>query len=248
MQKYNERIYKHLKNNNLQMIKNTPQVENFNNQIESLKYLYDGPIFKGGIRNLAYCLPGNNVQSNQEEAITVDKDVEGGRIKRRGRPKRGGSIWDDISNFTKTAEPYAKTALEYAPYALPLLAAGIKKPKKKYSQNIEEIIENDQMNGCGIKKRGRGRPRKNQGGNFLDDAYNSVKNVSKQIYPYAKEIGKEIYPLAKDLAIEGIKSYVKKGSGLRKPTKRNLMVKQLMMKHNMTLPEASKYIKQHNLA
>jgi len=113
----------------------------------------------------------------------------------------------------------AKTAAPFAPL---LLAAGIRKPTKN----------------------GRGRPRNMQGGNFFDD-------IGRSVFPIAKEIGKELYPVAKEVAVpiakEALTSYMK-GSGIKKPTKRNLMVKELMLKHHMSLPEASKYIKEHNLA
>ena len=98
-----------------------------------------------------------------------------------------------------------------------------------------------------MKKRGRPKKHHDNGGNIFDDAYNGIKKVGNQISPYVREVGKELFPIAKDLAVEGIKSYVK-GKGLRKPTKRNLLIKDLMHKHKISLGEASKYIKQHNLA
>jgi hypothetical protein len=39
-----------------------------------------------------------------------------------------------------------------------------------------------------------------------------------------------------------------KGSALKKqPTRRNLMIRELMYKNNMLLPQASSYIKHHGL-
>ena len=102
------------------------------------------------------------------------------------------------------------------------------------------------MKGSGVKQKPkRGRPRKQQGGNFLDDAFKGIKSVGKEMYPIARDIA---VPIVKDVAKDAITSYMK-GSGMkRKPTKRNLMIKQLMQNNNMTLPQASKYIKEHNLA
>jgi hypothetical protein len=86
-------------------------------------------------------------------------------------------------------------------------------------------------------KKPRGRPRKNLNGG---DFFSSLRDIGNQIAPIAKEIA---VPVAK----EALTSYMK-GSGIKKPTRRNLMIKELMRKHpGLTLPEASKYIKEHNL-
>jgi hypothetical protein len=219
MQNYNEKVAKLLKQNELAMIKKMPKIEKFNNQIEKLNELQNYNVYKGGARRLTnYIQPGNTVSTYEPDTLAVD----GGNItkRHRGRPRKlhGGSVWDDIGTVAKTAAPF-----------LPLLlAAGIDKPK-------------------------RGRPRKTHGGNFFDDAFKGIKNVGKTVYPIAKDIGRELLPIAKDIAVplakDAITTYMK-GSGVskRQPTKRNIMIKQLMQKYNMSLPEASKYIKDHNLA
>ena len=139
---------------------------------------------------------------------------------------QGGNFFDDIgrSVFPIAKEIGKEVAVPIAKEALTsyMKGSGIRKPTKN----------------------GRGRPRNMQGGNFFDD-------IGRSVFPIGKEIGKELYPVAKEVAVpiakEALTSYMK-GSGIRKPTKRNLMVKELMLKHHMSLPEASKYIKEHNLA
>ena len=233
MQNYNEKVAKLLKQNELAMIKKMAKIGKFNNQIESLNELQNYNVYKGGARLTNYIQPGNTVSTYEPETLAVD----GGNItkRHRGRPRKnhGGSVWDDIGTVAKTAAPF-----------LPLLlAAGIDKPKRgrKQKDKVEEI-----------KKR-PGRPRKTHDGNFFDDAFKGIKNVGKTVYPIAKDIGRELLPIARDIAVplakDAITTYMK-GSGVskRQPTKRNIMIKQLMQKHNMSLPEASKYIKDHNLA
>jgi len=244
MQNYNEKVAKLLKQNELAMIKKMPKIEKFNNQIKSLNELQNFNVYKGGARLTNYIQPGNTVSTYEPDTLAVD----GGNIikRHRGRPRKthGGSVWDDIGTVAKTAAPF-----------LPLLlAAGIDKPKRgrKQKDKVEEIIREETIQLPAIKKR-PGRPRKTQGGNFFDDAFKGIKNVGKTVYPIAKDIGRELLPIAKDIAIplakDAITTYMK-GSGVskRQPTKRNIMIKQLMQKHNMSLPEASKYIKDHNLA
>jgi len=238
MQKYNEQIVRQLKQNEIKMINRMPKIEKFQNQLKSLKQLQEPNIFHGGIRSLKYIEPGNTISSYEPETLAV----EGSGINKRGRgrPRKvhGGSIWDSIGTVAKTVAPFAPL----------LLAAGIEKPKKRVRKpkHYEEIIQKEEIQ-YPITKRGRGRPKTTQGGNFFDD----IKKVGRSVFPIAKEIGKELYPVVKEVALpiakEALTSYMK-GSGIKKPTKRNLMVKQLMLKHHMTLPEASKYIKEHNLA
>ena len=232
MQKYNEQIARQLKRNEIEMIKKMPKIEKFQNQLESLKQLQEPNIFRGGIRSLKYIEPGNTISSYEPETLAVEGS---GIYKRgRGRPRKihGGSIWDDIGTVAKTVAPFAPL----------LLAAGIEKPKRRgrKPKQYEEMIQKEEIQ-YPIIKNGRGRPRKMQGGNFFDD----IKKVGKSVFPIAKEeVVKEVaVPIAK----EALTSYMK-GSGIKKPTKRNLMVKELMLKHHMSLPEASKYIKEHNLA
>jgi len=262
---YNENIAKQLLFNEKRMIKNIPQNELFNNYIDSIENLQNKELLIGGNRrSLKYVNPGNTVESFAPSTLSV-----GGTLTKRkvGRPKKlsGGDIWSDIGNFTKAA----------APIAIPLMlsAAGLekkqRKPRKtpqggsffsdigKTFKNVGESVAKDvilpvavdtgkdmlksymtsKSTGSGLRKP-RGRPRKNlQGGDF----FSSLRDIGNHIAPIAKEIA---VPVAK----EALTSYMMKGSGIKKPTRRNLMIKELMRKHpGLTLPEASKYIKEHNL-
>ena len=260
---YNENIAKQLLFNEKRMIKNIPQNELFNNYIDSIENLQNKELLLGGNRTLKYVNPGNTIESFAPSTLSV-----GGNLNKRkpGRPKKlnGGDIWSDIGNFTKAA----------APIAVPLMlaAAGLEKKKRKprktqggsFFDDIGNTFKNvgasvakdvilpvavdtgkdmlksymtSKSSGSGLK-RSRGRPRKNlQGGDF----FSSLRDIGNQIAPIAKEI---VVPVAK----EALTSYMMKGSGIKKPTRRNLMIKELMRKHpGLTLPEASKYIKEHNL-
>jgi DNA-directed RNA polymerase II subunit RPB2 len=102
----------------------------------------------------------------------------------------------------------------------------------------KDMLKSYLTSGSGLKK--RGRPRKVHGSGFFDDAFKGIKTVGKHVAPIAKDI-------AVPLATQALTSYMK-GSALKKqPTRRNLMIRELMSKNNMSLPQASSYIKQHGL-
>ncbi len=55
-------------------------------------------------------------------------------------------------------------------------------------------------------------------------------------------------PVAQNMALNMAQNALASGAGLsKKMSQRNMMVKELMAKHHMTLPQASKYIKENNL-
>ena len=94
--------------------------------------------------------------------------------------------------------------------------------------------------GSGLKK--RGRPKKSEhGGSFL-----SGLKKGKNVMPIAKNI-------AVPMATQALTSYLTSGaagSGLKKkraPSKRNLLIKEIMAKTGKSLPEASKYVKDTHL-
>lgn len=262
MENYNKNIAYQLRKNDLKMIRNIPQVQKFHNQIETINVLQDPYIMRGGAKTLQYVETGNNSTTYEPETLAVGSGLH----KRRGRPRKvqGGNIWSDIGSVAKTV----------APIAIPLMmAAGLPKKRKPrkvqggsflgdighMAKSIGSTVGKDVLlpvaadvgkdmlksyltgstTGSGLKK--RGRPRKVHGSGFFDDAFRGIKTIGKEVSPIAKDI-------AVPLATQALTSYMK-GSGLkRQPTKRNLMIKELMSKHNMTLPQASSYIKHHGLA
>jgi hypothetical protein len=98
--------------------------------------------------------------------------------------------------------------------------------------------------GSGLKK--RGRPKKSdQGGSFLSGLKKGLTTVGKNVMPIAKDI-------AVPMATQALTSYLTSGAagaGLKKraPSKRNLLIKEIMAKHKCTLPQASKHIKDNHL-
>ena len=259
---YNEKIANQLLANELKMIKKHPQHQLFNNYINSIENLQEKELLHGGNRSLKYVNAGNNSETFSPSTLVV-----GGQLRKRGRPSKklhGGDIWSDIGNVAKTV----------APIAIPLMlsAAGLPKKQRKprkpqggsffgdignVAKSIGSSVAKDvilpvavdtgkdmlksymtsKSTGSGLKK--RGRPRKNieKGGDF----FSSLRDIGKEITPIAKDI-------AVPIATQALTSYMK-GQGLKKPTKRNLMIKEMMRKNpGLTLGEASKYIKQNNLA
>lgn len=258
MENYNQNIAYQLRKNDFKMIRNIPQVQKFNNQIESINKLQDHHIMHGGAKTLKYVETGNNSTTYEPETLAV-----GSGLKKRGRPRKiqGGNIWSDIGNVAKTV----------APIAIPMMmAAGLPKKQRKprktqggsFLGNIgrmtksigstvgkevlipvaadvgKDMLKSYLTSGSGLKK--RGRPRKVHGSGFFDDAFKGIKTVGKHVAPIAKDI-------AVPLATQALTTYMK-GSALKKqPTRRNLMIRELMSKNNMSLPQASSYIKHHGL-
>lgn len=261
MENYNANIAYQLKKNDFKMIRNIPQVQKFNNQVESINALQDPYIMRGGAKSLQYVETGNNSTTYEPETLAVGSGLR----KRRGRPRKiqGGNIWSDIGNVAKSV----------APIAIPLMmAAGLpkkqRKPRKTQGGSFlsdfghmaksigstvgkevllpvaadvgKDMLKSYLTSGSGLKKQ-RGRPRKVHGSGFFDDAFRGIKTIGKEVAPIAKDI-------AVPLATQALTTYMKGSALKRQPTRRNLMIKQLMTKHNMTLPQASSYIKHHGLA
>jgi hypothetical protein len=155
--------------------------------------------------------------------------------KRRGRKPReaGGSFFDSLKSGLKsvgsTVAPMAKEIL------VPVASDMAKSALTNYMSGTPTA-------GAGLKRR-PGRPKKDHGGNFLDDFSRGLSNVVKTVSPIAQSV-------AVPLAQQALTSYMTKGAGLkqkRPPTKRNLMIKHIMSKSGCSLAEASKHIKANHL-
>ena len=97
--------------------------------------------------------------------------------------------------------------------------------------------------GAGIRKR-KTQPRQ-KAGDFLS----TLKSIGNYIKPVAEKIGKDvILPVATDVGKDALKSYLTtpKGAGLKR-SERAKLVKRIMKEKGLNLPQASSYIKQHNL-
>lgn len=98
------------------------------------------------------------------------------------------------------------------------------------------------LTGAGVRKRNTQTRKK--GGDFLS----TLKSIGNYIKPVAEKIGKDvILPVATDVGKDALKSYLTtKGAGLKR-SKRAELVKRVMKEKGLNLPQASSYIKQHNL-
>jgi hypothetical protein len=82
----------------------------------------------------------------------------------------------------------------------------------------------------------RGKARGGKKSSFLS----GLSSVGKALAPVAKDV---FVPLAKEVATEAIRSKMRGGAR----SARNEIVKQVMQQMQMSLPMASKYVKEHGL-
>jgi len=78
----------------------------------------------------------------------------------------------------------------------------------------------------------------------------TLKSIGNYIKPVAETVGKDvILPVAMDYGKDALKSYLTKGKGLSggKVSARGLIVKKVMKEKGLSLPQASKYVKENNL-
>lgn len=73
-----------------------------------------------------------------------------------------------------------------------------------------------------------------EGTGFFDDLWSGIKSVGSAV-------GNTVLPMLSMLA----KAAMGVGKPKREPSKRNLLIKELILKKGMTLPEASAFIKSH---
>jgi len=277
MKSYNKEITDQLRKAEFNMIKHTPQPDMFHNGIESLHDTYDSSVvLYGAGRPSRYVAPGNTIQSFEPETLAVGAGLKRkrGRPKTCGD---GGSIWSTLGSVAKTAAPMAiplmmaaglpekkkrgRKPKEDGGSFLSDLKKGFKKVGKTVAPIAKDVLVpvatdmGKQMltnymtgatgSGSGLKK--RGRPKKSeQGGSFLSGLKKGIKTVGKNVMPIAKDI-------AVPMATQALTSYLTSGaagSGLKKkraPSKRNLLIKEIMAKTGKSLPEASKYVKDSHL-
>lgn len=203
------------------------------------------------------------VSGGQAVCPSCEGAQSGGAKKKRGRPKKGGSILDrkfSINDVKNTGRE--------------LLGLGIL--DEKFSINDVKNTGR-QLFGLGVKKRGRPKGSKN-GGSLLGDLGKGLKSV-------ASSVGSVAIPLAKDIAVDvakdavtsyltgksgksgkssksgkGVKSgglagvgVMKKGAGVSSGgamdgrKKRAEIVKKIMKEKGLKMVDASRYVKQHGL-
>ena len=122
-----------------------------------------------------------------------------------------------------------------------LAAAGVSpatsKPKRARKKKTEEEVPPPELSAAGVS----GGKRKKKGGALL-----SLKDLDGMHGQPADTIRAKVAPTAKPEAAGG--SCVGAGvSGGAKRSRRNAIVKEVMKKHGLSLPAASKYVKEHKL-
>lgn len=118
-----------------------------------------------------------------------------------------------------------------------LAAAGVppatSKPKRVRKKKAEEEVPPPELSADGVS----GGKRKKKGGALL-----SLKDLDGMQGQPADTIRAKVAPMAKPETVAGAGV---SGGGLR--GRRNAIVKEVMKKHGLSLPAASKYVKEHKL-
>ena len=124
-----------------------------------------------------------------------------------------------------------------------LAAAGVSpatsKPKRVRKKKTEEEVPPPDLSAAGVS----GGKRKKKGGALL-----SLKDLDGMHGQPADTIRAKVAPTAKPEAAAGGSRVVGAGvSGGANRSRRNAIVKEVMKKHGLSLPAASKYVKEHKL-
>ena len=144
--------------------------------------------------------------------------------------KKGGNFLDTLKSVGKTV---GKDVL------LPVGTEMAKTALKSYLTGAGVGSSHPSIQG--VRKR-KTQTRK-KGGDFLS----TLKSIGNYIKPVAEKVGKDvILPVATDVGKQALTSYLTKGAGLKR-SKRADLVKRIMKEKGLNLPQASSYIKQHNL-
>ena len=128
--------------------------------------------------------------------------------------------------------------------ATPILKRGAQKLGNMLMDKGIDYAMNSLSSGEGIKCRGRKskhHEHHEHAGKF--NFINTMKKIGHEVSPYAKEALHSAIKYGPEVALMAAAAGIKK----RKPNGRNLLIKEIMKKYKCTLPEASKYIKIHNL-
>lgn len=124
-----------------------------------------------------------------------------------------------------------------------LAAAGVSpatsKPKRARKKKTEEVVPPPpELSAAGVS----GGKRKKKGGALL-----SLKDLDGMREQPADTIRAKVAPTAKPEAAAGGSRVGAGVSGGANRSKRNAIVKEVMKKHGLSLPAASKYVKEHKL-
>ncbi len=196
--------------------------------MEQARTVETSDVIHGGMYNQTLKRPVGGAKKSQEakEAKAIGEQYAKHILQSQGM--KGGSFWKDFKKgFDSVIKPVAKVA---------------KVASKSFGK--EGAIAKDVIEAVGYGSQ--------TGGNFWGDftkGFNSViKPVSGVVKAAAPALGP--YGMAASVGLNAL-GYGKKPKQKRtlsaKQQKRNALVRELMKKYNLTLPEASRYIKENNL-
>lgn len=249
MESYNKKIADMLKERSYKYIHSTPQPETF--QPETLY---------GGKRFRTHPQPGNTAYSMEPSTLIPQHSLIKSSVEESPyNEMRGGRKKYNLDSFIKD---FNKVGKVLKPVAQPIISALTNKAVSK-------------IEGAGIKKRQTKKHLEHEYMEHLEGGKHKY-NVSSFVKDFNK-IGKVLKPVAKpiisaltDRAVgmiegAGIKRRgrprklqggagelyppnVERGGALKKPNRRGELVRMVMKKHGLSLPDASKFIKQNNLS
>ena len=133
-----------------------------------------------------------------------------------------------------------------------ILAPALKRGASKVANALVDkgtdylINSMSQSSGAGMKKRGRPRKHHHEEHHEHGGKFNFIKTMDKiGKNPLVKKLGDKALDAGIQMGTQALMSGAM-GAGIRKkrqPSKRNLLIKELMAHHGCTLAEASKHIK-----
>jgi len=200
--------------------------------MEQARTVETSDVMHGGMYNQTLKRPVGGAKKSQEakEAKAIGEQYAKHILQSQGM--KGGSFWKDFKKgFDSVIKPAASVAKAIAP------AVG---PHGKVAKDVIEAV------GYGSQT----------GGNFWGDFTKGFKQgfdmVAKPVSGVVKAAAPALgpYGMAASVGLNAL-GYGKKPKQKRtlsaKQQKRNALVRELMKKYNLTLPEASRYIKENNL-
>ena len=183
----------------------------------------------------------------------------GAGLKKRGRPKKGGSFLSGLGSVAKSLAPVAQQIA--VPVATQMLqnymtkgaSSGAGLRKRKTTKKGGDIFNDLSLLGMGLPA--KVKRTRNKGGSCLSGLGSVIKSGS--FLSGLGSVAKSLAPIAQQVAVpvaqQMLTNYMTKGAssgsgaGLKNTSKRGQLIKQVMAQNGCSLGEASKYIKAHQL-
>lgn len=204
------------------------------------------------------------VKQGVKSALSSSKSAPEGAGRKRGRPKKmvGGDILKDVGKIAKdVGKNLAKEGVKYAVKSA--TKGGVRRKKKPLGEDPITYTPSHLLDGGALLKNVPSQYHSSVYPPALasyiaslpkgHDAYGKGRMEGGDFFKDAKKIAKDV---GKDIAKEGVKFAVK--SATKSATKkggacggaraaRGAIVKEVMKKHGLSLPEASKFVKEKGL-